>query len=156
MAGRLAVACACAPMLVSAHNPQTAQLMYSVHDLCSYAGQCTQTTTSPSDVLSARPVFLCWSVHNPQQAHLMYSVHDLYFSCCSTVWWFCIMLAYVCLPGAVQHCDSIKWCAAALLDDGLLDVAYIMNYLGQCNTVMPPSGVLLQCWMMDCWMWPIS
>jgi len=38
------------------------------------------------------------------------------------------MLAYVCLPGALQHCDSIQLCAAAVLDDGLLDVAYIMNY----------------------------
>ena len=38
------------------------------------------------------------------------------------------MLAYVCLPGALQHCDATKWCAAVVLDDGLLDVAYIMNY----------------------------
>ena len=41
---------------------------------------------------------------------------------------FRVMLAYLTLPGALQHCDFTKWCAAAVLDDGLLDVAYIMNY----------------------------
>lgn len=38
------------------------------------------------------------------------------------------MLAYVCLPGTLHHSGSTMWCAAAVLDDGLLDVAYVMNY----------------------------